>query len=88
MSKAAPVPSKARPRDPRRRLARLLAAAPEPVADGVELLRGGLTRTMNVVLIDDPGGPGVVVFDTGEHGVATGPRRRSRAPATEIAEAL
>lgn len=64
-----PVP-KARPRDPRRHLHGLLTSAPERVADGVELLRGGLTRTMNVVLIDDPDGPGVVVFDTGEQGMA------------------
>lgn len=62
----------ARPRDPRALLHRLLTAAPEPVADGVELLRGGLTRTMNVLLIDDPDGPGVVVFDTGEQGMAPG----------------
>lgn len=59
-----------RPRHPRRLLHRLLCAPPEPVAEGVELLRGGLTRTMNVVLIDDPAGPGVVVFDAGEQGMA------------------
>ncbi|WP_026909605.1 MBL fold metallo-hydrolase [Patulibacter minatonensis] len=59
-----------RRRDPRRLLHGLLTSAPEPVADGVELLRGGLTRTMNVVLIDDPGGPGVVVLDSGEAGMA------------------
>ncbi|MEV4423146.1 MBL fold metallo-hydrolase [Patulibacter sp. NPDC049589] len=59
-----------RPRDPRRVLHGLLTSPPERVADGVELLRGGLTRTMNVVLVDDPDGPGVVVFDTGEQGMA------------------
>lgn len=68
---SAPVP-KARPRSPRALLGRLLTAPPEPVADGVLLLRGGVTRTMNVVLVDDPDGPGVVVFDAGEEGMAPG----------------
>jgi glyoxylase-like metal-dependent hydrolase (beta-lactamase superfamily II) len=49
-------------------LARLAAAAPEPVADGVWLIRGGLLRTMNVYLVQD--GDGVVVFDAGEKGMA------------------
>lgn len=40
----------------------------EPVAPRVWLLRGGLTRTMNVYLIED--GDGVVVFDCGEKGMA------------------
>jgi glyoxylase-like metal-dependent hydrolase (beta-lactamase superfamily II) len=60
----------ARPRDPRRRLAGLLASAAEPIAEGVVLLRGGLTRTMNVYLVDDPETGGVVVYDTGEQGMA------------------
>jgi hydroxyacylglutathione hydrolase len=38
------------------------------VAHGVWLLRGGLTRNMNVYLIED--GDGVVVFDAGEKGMA------------------
>jgi glyoxylase-like metal-dependent hydrolase (beta-lactamase superfamily II) len=46
----------------------LAAAAAEKVADGVWLVRGGLTRTMNAYLIED--GDGVVVFDTGEKGMA------------------
>jgi hydroxyacylglutathione hydrolase len=40
----------------------------EPVAPGVWLLRGGLTKTMNVYLLEDDGG--VVVFDAGEKGMA------------------
>lgn len=35
-----------------------------PVADGVWLVRGGLPPTMNVYLIEDPGG-GVTMFDAG-----------------------
>lgn len=54
-----------RPRDPRHRLA---AAPPEQVADGVWLLRGGITRAMNVFLLQGP--DGVVVFDAGERGMA------------------
>ncbi len=54
-----------RPRDPRRWLA---AAPPEQVAEGVWLLRGGLTRAMNVFLLEGP--DGVVVFDAGERGMA------------------
>ena len=56
-----------RPRDPR---PRLWAAAPEPIADGVQLLRGGATRTMNVYLIDDADSGGVVVYDAGEASMA------------------
>jgi len=40
----------------------------EPVAPRVWLLRGGLTGTMNAYLIED--GDGVVVYDTGEKGMA------------------
>ena len=40
----------------------------EPIAPRVWLLRGGLTRTMNAYLIED--GDGVVVYDTGEKGMA------------------
>lgn len=56
-----------RPRDPRRWV---FAAPPEPVADGVEVLRGGLTRAMNVYLIDDPDSGGVVAYDAGEKAMA------------------
>ncbi len=41
----------------------------EPVAPRVWLLRGGLTRAMNVYLIEDEGQ--VVVFDAGEKGMAS-----------------
>jgi len=40
----------------------------EPIAPRVWLLRGGLTKAMNVYLLED--GDGVVVFDTGEKGMA------------------
>jgi hydroxyacylglutathione hydrolase len=40
----------------------------EPIAPRVWLLRGGLTRVMNVYLIEDEGR--VVVYDTGEKGMA------------------
>ncbi|WP_320671668.1 MBL fold metallo-hydrolase [Patulibacter defluvii] len=43
---------------------------PEPIADGVSLLRGGFGGAMNVVLIDEPDGSGVTVFDAGEKGMA------------------
>jgi hydroxyacylglutathione hydrolase len=43
----------------------------EPVADGVWLVRGGLPRTMNVYLLEEPGG-GVTVFDSGIKGMANG----------------
>lgn len=52
----------------RPRLRKLAAAPPEPVADGVWLIRGGFKRTMNVLLIED--GDGVVVYDAGEKGMA------------------
>jgi hydroxyacylglutathione hydrolase len=54
----------------RPRARRLLCAEPEVVADGVWLLRGGLTRTMNVYLVRDADSGGVVVFDAGEKGMA------------------
>jgi hydroxyacylglutathione hydrolase len=56
-----------RPRDPRRWL---LAARPEPVADGVVVVRGGISRAMNVYLIDEPDSRGVVAYDAGEKGMA------------------
>ena len=40
----------------------------EPIAPRVWLLRGGLSRVMNVYLIEDEGN--VVVFDAGEKGMA------------------
>jgi hydroxyacylglutathione hydrolase len=40
----------------------------EPIAPRVWLLRGGLLRNMNAYLIED--GDGVVVFDTGQKGMA------------------
>jgi hydroxyacylglutathione hydrolase len=40
----------------------------EPIAPRVWLLRGGLLRNMNVYFIED--GDGVVVFDSGEKGMA------------------
>jgi hydroxyacylglutathione hydrolase len=55
-----------RRRDPRRAL---FCAAPEEIAPGVTLLRGGPERTMNVFLIAAPEG-GVVVYDTGEQAMA------------------
>jgi hydroxyacylglutathione hydrolase len=48
----------------RPRLARLIASAPEPIADGVWVLRGGLpSKTMNVYFVRD--GDGVLLFDAG-----------------------
>ena len=58
-----PLPIRSRPR-----LRRIACAAPELVADGVWVLRGGLARTMNAYLVRD--GAGVLVFDTGEKGMA------------------
>lgn len=58
------MPVRSRPR-----LRRLASAPPEPVADGVWVLRGGLARTMNAYLVRDDAG-GVVVYDTGEKGMA------------------
>lgn len=60
-----PPPIRSRPR-----LRRLSCAGPEPVADGVWLLRGGLARSMNVYLLRDEISGGVVVFDAGEKGMA------------------
>jgi glyoxylase-like metal-dependent hydrolase (beta-lactamase superfamily II) len=62
---AKPAPVRSRPR-----FRKLACASPERVADGVWLLRGGLTRTMNVFLIEEPDGPGVTVYDSGEKGMA------------------
>jgi glyoxylase-like metal-dependent hydrolase (beta-lactamase superfamily II) len=45
-------------------LARLMAKDPEPIADGVWVIRGGFpSRTMSVYLVRD--GDGVLVFDAG-----------------------
>src|SRR4051794_23664222 len=60
----------------RSRVARLVAAPPEEIAEGVWLIRGGIPRAMNVYLLDD--GDGVVVFDAGE---------KSMAPAIALAAA-
>ena len=60
-----PAPVRSRPR-----LRRLSSAEPERVADGVWLLRGGLLRSMNVYLVEEPDGPGVTVYDAGEKGMA------------------
>lgn len=67
-----PAPSATRPPAirSRPRLRQLSSAAPEQVADGVWLLRGGLLRTMNVYLVQEPDGSGVTVFDAGEKGMA------------------
>jgi hydroxyacylglutathione hydrolase len=61
-----PKPLRSRPR-----LRRLAAAPPHEVVDGVWLLRGGLTRTMNVYLVRDAERGGVLVFDAGEKGMAS-----------------
>jgi glyoxylase-like metal-dependent hydrolase (beta-lactamase superfamily II) len=47
----------------RPRLARLIASGPEPIADGVWIVRGGMPKTMNVYLVRD--GDGVLLFDAG-----------------------
>jgi hydroxyacylglutathione hydrolase len=47
----------------RPRLARLAASGPEPIADGVWIIRGGVPRAMNVYLVRD--GDGVLLFDAG-----------------------
>jgi hydroxyacylglutathione hydrolase len=62
---ARPAPIRSRPR-----FRRLSSAAPERVADGVWLLRGGLLRTMNVYLVEEPDGSGVTVYDAGEKRMA------------------
>jgi hydroxyacylglutathione hydrolase len=46
------------------RAKRRVAGAPETIAEGVWLIRGGLPRSMNVFLIADAGG-GVTCFDAG-----------------------
>jgi hydroxyacylglutathione hydrolase len=66
----APSPTRPAPVRSRPRLRRLSTAPLERVADGVWLLRGGLTRTMNVYLIQEPDGSGVTVYDAGEKGMA------------------
>ena len=43
---------------------RIASAAPEQIADGVWVLRGGALRTMNVYLLREP--DGVTAFDAGE----------------------
>ena len=48
----------------RPKLARLVADEPERIADGVWIVRGGLTRAMNVYFIED--GDGLVMYDAGE----------------------
>jgi hydroxyacylglutathione hydrolase len=67
-----PAPTAARPAflRSRSRLRRLAAAAPEEVADGVWVVRGGVLRTMNVYLVRDDERGGVLVFDAGEKGMA------------------
>lgn len=51
-----------------RLMARVQGSPPEPVADGVWLLKGGFpAKTMNVYLIEDDGG--ITVFDAGIHGM-------------------
>jgi hydroxyacylglutathione hydrolase len=48
----------------RPRLARLIASGPEPIADGVWVVRGGFpSKTMNVYFVRD--GDGVALFDAG-----------------------
>jgi glyoxylase-like metal-dependent hydrolase (beta-lactamase superfamily II) len=47
----------------RPRLARLIASGPEPIAEGVWIVRGGMPKTMNVYLVRD--GDGVLLFDAG-----------------------
>ena len=51
---------------------RALCAAPERIAEGVWLVRGGFPlKTMNVYLIEDPQG-GVTMFDAGIKAMSTG----------------
>ena len=45
------------------RVKRRLSTGPEPVADGVWVVRGGFPKTMNVYLLRD--GDGVMLFDAG-----------------------
>lgn len=44
---------------------RAAGSEPEPVADGVWVVRGGLPRTMNVYLVRETDGSGVFAFDAG-----------------------
>jgi hydroxyacylglutathione hydrolase len=69
---SAPSPQKRPVLRSRPRLRSMFCAPPEVVAEGVTLLRGGFTRHMNAYLIDDPGSGGVVLYDTGEKGMAPG----------------
>ncbi|HVL94907.1 MAG TPA: MBL fold metallo-hydrolase [Solirubrobacteraceae bacterium] len=62
---ARPSPLRSRPR-----LRQIASAPPEPIADGVWLLRGGLARSMNVYLLEDAGSGGVVAYDAGEKAMA------------------
>jgi hydroxyacylglutathione hydrolase len=54
----------------RPRRMRIACDPPEPVADGVWVLRGGVPRTMNVYLVRDEERGGVLVYDAGEKGMA------------------
>jgi hydroxyacylglutathione hydrolase len=52
----------------RPRLARIMAAAPQPIADGVWVVRGGFpSKEMNVYFVRDGGG--VLLFDAGIAGM-------------------
>ena len=64
---------------------RLAAGPAERVATGVWLVRGGLTRSMNVYLIED--GDHAVVFDAGEKGM-TGAIVAAAAPLGGIARVV
>jgi hydroxyacylglutathione hydrolase len=48
----------------RPKVASFVADEPERIADGVWIVRGGLSRAMNVYLIEDDGG--LVMYDAGE----------------------
>jgi glyoxylase-like metal-dependent hydrolase (beta-lactamase superfamily II)/predicted ester cyclase len=52
------------------RIRRRVVADPEPVADGVWLVRGGIPKTMNVYLVRD--GSGVALFDAGTRAMTDG----------------
>jgi glyoxylase-like metal-dependent hydrolase (beta-lactamase superfamily II) len=54
----------------RPRLAKVMAGGPEPIAEGVWVVRGGLpSRAMNVYLVRD--GDGVLAFDAGIEAMTT-----------------
>lgn len=55
---------------------RIACAAPEQIADGVWVLRGGALRTMNVFLIEED--DGVTAFDAGEPDMASSILRFAR----------